>query len=282
MVPQVSSVKEYSLDEVNKIATLVWDYEHPDVNGIKVYGPATGNAQRLPNGNTMIDWGLVPWGLPNHTEVDHNKNIVWEMSFDTIGQKSYRIYKYPWDPCSRITGFTMKATPKPLKTTLAWGPASGVKKYKVQYRQLGSTNWITLPSSNKTKVQLTGLLSSTSYEWHVQTLCKTSPLIVSNFSILDTFTTPPQKLLNEDVLSDDLLSLYPVPATDKLTIEIAEPVNADISILNMLGSIMYVNQLNDDEQAMLEVNTQQWPAGVYVVRIDDGENPALMKKFVKE
>lgn len=87
MTPQVSSAKEYALDEVNKIATLVWYYEHPDVNGFKVYGPATGNAQRLPNGNTIIDWGLVPFGFPNHTEVDANKNIVWEMTFDTIGQK---------------------------------------------------------------------------------------------------------------------------------------------------------------------------------------------------
>ncbi|HUM46897.1 MAG TPA: aryl-sulfate sulfotransferase, partial [Chitinophagales bacterium] len=200
MMPQVSSAKEYALDEVNKIATLVWFYEHPDVNGFKVYGPATGNAQRLPNGNTMIDWGLVAAGMPNQTEVDYNKNIVWEMKFDSSGQKSYRVHKYDWNPCSKITGYTMKATPKPSKTTLAWGAATGVKKYKLQYRKLGSSNWTSAPYTNKAKVVLTGLLASTSYEWHVQTLCQAGPLIASPYSALDTFTTPPQKLFDNNAL----------------------------------------------------------------------------------
>ena len=76
------------MDEVNKMATLTWYYQHPDVAAHKVFGRATGNVQRLSNGNTMINWGTIWWdfGIPNMTEVDANKNIVWEMTFDSAGQ----------------------------------------------------------------------------------------------------------------------------------------------------------------------------------------------------
>ncbi|MDQ3022018.1 MAG: aryl-sulfate sulfotransferase [Bacteroidota bacterium] len=48
-----SRAVEYDLDEVNKTATLVWQYRHsPDI-----YGFAMGNVQRLENGNTLISWG---------------------------------------------------------------------------------------------------------------------------------------------------------------------------------------------------------------------------------
>src|SRR4030095_8373358 len=42
----VSSAKEYAIDEINKIATLVWYYEHPYVDGVPVFAGATGSTQR--------------------------------------------------------------------------------------------------------------------------------------------------------------------------------------------------------------------------------------------
>ncbi len=48
-----SRAVEYHLDEVNKIATLVWQYRNTPV----IYGPSMGSVQRLQNGNTLICWG---------------------------------------------------------------------------------------------------------------------------------------------------------------------------------------------------------------------------------
>lgn len=282
MTPQISSAKEYALDEVNKVATLVWYYEHPNVNGMIVYGPATGNVQRLPNGNTMIDWGLVLYGIPNQTEVDYNKNIVWEMKFDSAGQKSYRVHKYEWDPCSRITGYTMKANTKPLKTTLSWAIATGVKKYKVQYRPLGAPNWTTAPIVKKNKIQLNGLQSATTYEWRVQTLCSFSPLKVSAYSAADTFTTPPQKLVAETAPIATPVSIYPIPASDHITIAIDQPMQATVSIMNMLGTILYENDFDSSGNGFLEVNIETWPAGTYLLKVDDGMHAYTVRKFVKE
>jgi hypothetical protein len=104
MLPLQSSAKEYEIDQVNKTATLTWSYIHPDVNGLHVYTSGMGNVQRLPNGNTFINWGFV--SLPNKffprfTEVDTADNIVWEFNYpDTSYYYSYRAYKFRWDRCA--------------------------------------------------------------------------------------------------------------------------------------------------------------------------------------
>jgi len=80
-----SRAVEYQLDEVNKIATLVWQYRaSPDR-----YAPTRGSVQRLSNGNTFICWGTA---TPNFTEVTQAGTVIHEMSFPN-GVYSYRGYK---------------------------------------------------------------------------------------------------------------------------------------------------------------------------------------------
>ena len=84
-----SRVIEYELDEVNKTANLVWEFDHDK----EIFGFAMGNAQRLPNGNTVVGWGT---GYPNVTEVDANGNIVFEMVMpDTLW--TYRAFKFTFN-----------------------------------------------------------------------------------------------------------------------------------------------------------------------------------------
>lgn len=83
--PNFSRSVEYQLDEVNKIATLVWQYRNtPDI-----YGGSRGSSQRLSNGNTFICWGSTN---PNFTEVTPAGTVVLEMSLPN-GIFSYRGYK---------------------------------------------------------------------------------------------------------------------------------------------------------------------------------------------
>ncbi len=73
------------MDEVNKIATLVWQYRNtPDI-----YGPSMGSVQRLKNGNTLICWGGTN---PTMTEVTPAGDIALEMSLpqDVF---SYRVFR---------------------------------------------------------------------------------------------------------------------------------------------------------------------------------------------
>lgn len=88
--PPYSRAIEYELDEVNKTAKLVWQFDHNK----ELFAFAMGNAQRLPNGNTLIGWGTA--AIPNMTEVDPNGNIVFELAMgDSLW--SYRAFKFPFN-----------------------------------------------------------------------------------------------------------------------------------------------------------------------------------------
>ncbi|HUM48103.1 MAG TPA: aryl-sulfate sulfotransferase, partial [Chitinophagales bacterium] len=278
---QVSSVKEYSLDETNKIATLVWYYEHPDVNGVHVYGSARGNAQRLPNGNTLINWGLIGAaggsGIPNFTEVDYNKNIVWEMTFDAVDLKIYRAHKYVWKPCSRITGSTMTAEPNVHKATLKWGKATGASSYLVEYNETGNTEVTTLAVENR-KITLKNLSPATVYEWRVKTVCDGNSNSPSGYSPLKTFTTLPQKAADFSSRVK-LIDVYPVPSTDKVYIEYKGNEKATVSIINALGNQLIGFEIDDHNK--FPVDIQNWPAGIYFIRINT-TSQVWVERMIKE
>ena len=102
-----SAVYEYSLDETNKIATLVWSYKPPT----NVYSWHYGSAQRLPNGNTFIGWGsaqIVPGVggtvnqyVPACTEVTPAGQVVFEMRFNDPTADSYRAFRCVYPPESQ-------------------------------------------------------------------------------------------------------------------------------------------------------------------------------------
>ncbi|MEO8210638.1 MAG: arylsulfotransferase family protein [bacterium] len=83
--PLFSRAVEYNLDEVNKIATLVWQYRNTPV----IYGSSRGSVQRLKNGNTLIGWGGTN---PTLTEVTPAGSIALEMSLpqNVISYRAFR------------------------------------------------------------------------------------------------------------------------------------------------------------------------------------------------
>ncbi len=86
-IPQESRAVEYDLDEVNKIATMVWEFR----NDPPRYSSNRGNVQRLPTGNTNISWGNQ--GIV--TEVRNDGTKAFEMFFDTM--LTYRAFRLEWD-----------------------------------------------------------------------------------------------------------------------------------------------------------------------------------------
>jgi hypothetical protein len=89
-----SSVHEYALDEVNKIATHIWTYTPNPA----IQGPNQGNAQRLANGNTFIGWGGS--GTAVCAEVS-DTNVVFQAKFNTANINSYRSYRFAYPPASQ-------------------------------------------------------------------------------------------------------------------------------------------------------------------------------------
>ena len=89
--PPQSRVVEYIMDEINMEAYLHWSYNNP-YNDISV---SMGSVQRLPNQNTLINWGNIHSRGAHVMEVDPYDNIVLEIEFD-IGS-SYKVRKSNWN-----------------------------------------------------------------------------------------------------------------------------------------------------------------------------------------
>ena len=80
---------EYKLDLQNMTAEKVWQYRAtPDRRT-----GFMGNVQRLPNGNSLINWANA--GFPKPTEVTPGGNVVYEAKF-SIPSLVYRIFKFDW------------------------------------------------------------------------------------------------------------------------------------------------------------------------------------------
>ena len=98
-----SQVHEYLLNETTKTATHVWQY----LPQTMVTATAGGNVQRLPNGNTLIGWGISSAGSnPECTEVTADGRKVFELSFTNATTDSYRAYRLNYPPSGDRTEAT--------------------------------------------------------------------------------------------------------------------------------------------------------------------------------
>lgn len=82
--PPQSRAVEYRLDEMEKIAELVWEYR----SSPPLYAFALGFAQRLPNGNTLICFGTAQRII----EVDPSGRKRWDVALDEPQRYAYRAF----------------------------------------------------------------------------------------------------------------------------------------------------------------------------------------------
>jgi hypothetical protein len=88
--PKYSRVVEYWLDTASMRAEKVWEYRHdPDR-----YSRLMGNAQLLPNGNMVVNWGGSD--LPKITELSPDSTVVYEADFSEE-MFNYRTFRFACD-----------------------------------------------------------------------------------------------------------------------------------------------------------------------------------------
>lgn len=281
-----SYAREYHLDEVNKIATAVWTYKHPQVNGQNVYGSALGSVQRLSNGNTLINWGAIlpDKEFPNLTEVTPDNEIVWEMRLkDTYNDVIYRAHKYEWNPCPRPLSANMKTKEITSNSAiLKWTAANGASEYKLQHRKIGESNWLnkTIDDGTSSKT-LNNLIPGTGYEWHVQTICSNG--MVSTFTDVATFNTLPQKS-SGNIMPAAGIEIYPNPATNNIQVKMLGELQQSITveILNVLGvSVSQSHFESFDIGQPLTIDISRVSAGSYLLLVHAGEQHWLEKIVVE-
>jgi hypothetical protein len=278
--PPVASFKEYEVDEVNKTANLVFSYSHPLINGANLQSWAMGNAQRLDNGNTFINWGYIPpgSGAPNMTEIDSNGNIVWEMHFtDSNFLVVYRAHRYEWNPCvpTEIDSINAMVISE-VAAIISWSPVRDAGSYLIQYQTVGAIDWdsLLLPPTS-TFLLLKDLVPATTYNWRIQALCHAKG---------DAFAaTGEQNFTTMSIPADTAaigieMVVFPNPASDQLNCIIngSGIADAQIMLIDVLGKEWYHVELETMEAGKsFAIPVTGLPRGLYILKMSYGNHQQL-------
>lgn len=106
--PKYSRALEYRLDPLSMSAEKVWEYRHdPDR-----YSRLMGNAQLLPNGNILVNWGGSD--LPKITELSPDSTIVYEADFSEE-MYNYRTFRFACDYSREIPYLLAEPYPERIR-----------------------------------------------------------------------------------------------------------------------------------------------------------------------
>lgn len=126
-----SRVLEYRLDEENLTAELIWEYEHPG----GVWSWIMGNAQRQPNGNTMIGWGSGGYNGVRERRLFSEVSADGELLFDVEieGYGSYRAFRFDWEglPTDPPTIVAERDSRFVIDLYYSWNGATGTLLYEL-------------------------------------------------------------------------------------------------------------------------------------------------------
>ncbi|MBN1782919.1 aryl-sulfate sulfotransferase [bacterium] len=119
--PRYSRVVEYRIDETAMTAEKVWSYDPPEM----WYSYSQGNAQRLSDNHTLINWGSE--GSPLLTEVTEEGDIVYEIT----GANSDRSFRFEWDGAASAPYLLIESYYDHLYLIFNQFGASGIMQYHI-------------------------------------------------------------------------------------------------------------------------------------------------------
>jgi len=158
--PKVSRGVEYELDLDNMTATLVWEYRNPPGTEYSHY---MGNHQRLPNGNSLINWAVT--SRPKATEVTPDGEVVYEMNW-VSPDECYRTFRCPWNGNVEKPSLYVEQGLEQVKLIFNKFGDPDVEYYNI-YGGPTQHSTTLLDTSKKTIKTLTGLENNTIYNVRV-------------------------------------------------------------------------------------------------------------------
>jgi hypothetical protein len=203
--PQFSRAVEFQLDTLNMTASKVWEYRHtPDR-----YTPWMGNAQRLPNGNTLINY--ADGSLPKATEVSESGEIVYEGNFVNYTH-CYRTYRFEWESIVDEPYLIVEAYPANVTLIYNKFGDNTIEKYVV-FAGLDEYSLIPVDTVYNTFIELTELENHTRYYFGITAIDSSgNESQISNIeNVLVNFTPPGENyLVNGDFSNGDVNWIFNV------------------------------------------------------------------------
>jgi len=245
---------EYQLDEVNKTASVAWSYTYDTT----MYSKATGNVQRLPNGNTLVDYGYIGSKNVTFVVVDSLGNKDFELAFDD-SMASYRTFNFQQLPCMF---------------------------HRPEINCIDSAGTFYLDAGD----------GYDSYSWNTGDTTRMIPVTAADTFFVfvpyggDSGFISSQKLIVTDVAdpcshigvpfleSGKEITVFPNPAGDQFTIQSRQTAISTAEIFNALGKkVLTVKLPASNSQLKTDVDTRTLSPGIYFLRITAGEKVFTLK-----
>jgi hypothetical protein len=165
------------------------------------------------------------------------------------------------------------STVEAVRVRLNWDPIPGAVACQVGGQRLpaGPSPSVNLLSGDisTTNVPFSAAGAGTTWTWRVRCACSVTPLDVSAFTAFgDTFSIP---LAREAALVDMDASLYPNPASERVTLEFSMDASGEsvVEVLDMTGRSLLLRNTGVVEGVnRLSLDLSGMEPGVYFVRVD--------------
>ena len=205
----------------------------------------------------------------------------WTVSTHCGNEGVWSVPVLPWGrfttlaaPCT--TPDSLMASPVGVdKAKLNWINSVGAVKVIIRWRMQGGAWTYVKKDGTKDFHWLSGLASSTTYEWQITTQCSADNTANTPWSSLQTFTTAPsakQGLYGTGPDSEGTaLVLFPNPASDQLNVKVADPHATGsilISVYDATGKVVHTVQESLNQGVTTTTfDVSGFPKGMYLVRI---------------
>ncbi|MEP7127595.1 MAG: T9SS type A sorting domain-containing protein [Chitinophagales bacterium] len=195
-------------------------------------------------------------------------------------------------PTSPLNGNITSTTAK-----LKWETVNGTMSYKIRYKIAGTSEYTIIKSIYNHKT-LNGLTDNTNYTWQVKSLCEIDPVVSSEWSAKQFFTTAPLKISDEQspatlfVRKDSFGEIYPNPFSSSTTISFSvyQDSQIQIELLDIAGRKLST-LFNENVAAgnhEFNFDRDQLSSGIYFIKFlfdgpdKSGQDEVMMKKVVVE
>ncbi|MHC4642157.1 MAG: aryl-sulfate sulfotransferase [Planctomycetota bacterium] len=217
--PRVSRAVEYELDLEHMTATLVWEFRDGK------YSHYMGNAQRLPNGNTLINFVLAKY--PKVIEVDPSGVKQFEMNL-LPGSDLYRGFRFDWDGIVEVPYLVVEPLPDNLTLIFNKFGDPNVDYYRIYGGTTPQPTTVLATSTSTLKRLSEGLENGRLYYFRVTAvdIHGTESDFSNEESAVVTFTEPGQNMvLNGDFCLGQDSWIWEVGGTASATWNIEDGVS---------------------------------------------------------